>query len=145
MIEFIHSHESLLLWLTIASIIALIASMVLIPWMIVHIPSDYFSHNKRKKHQWGSYPPIIRLVLLLMKNILGVIFIISGIIMLLIPGQGIITIIVGVILIDFPYKYKIEQWIISHPMILRSINQLRAKAKQSPIERSSGLSSGGVI
>jgi len=144
MITFIHSNETLFFWLMIASVIGLITSFVLIPWILIQIPSDYFSHEKRQKHQWGDYPPVIRLILLLMKNILGVIFIISGIIMLLIPGQGIITIIIGIILIDFPYKYKIEQWIISHPAILRSINQLRAKAKQSPIERLSGLGSGGV-
>ena len=145
MITFIHSHETLFFWLISASVIGFIGSLIVIPWILVQIPSDYFSHKKRQKHQWGSYPSVIRLILLLMKNILGFIFIISGIIMLLIPGQGIITIIVGIILIDFPYKYKIEQWIISHPAILRSINQLRAKAKQSPIERSSGLGSGGVI
>ena len=145
MITFIHSHETLFFWLMSASVIGFIGSLIVIPWILIRIPSDYFSHKKRQKHQWGSYPPIIRLVLLLIKNILGVIFIISGIIMLLIPGQGIITIIIGIILIDFPYKYKIEQWIISHPAILRSINQLRTKAKQSPIERPSGLGSGGVI
>ncbi len=133
MITFIHSHEELLLWLAIASVIGFIGSLIVIPWILIQIPSDYFSHEKRQKHQWGSYQPIIRLALLLIKNILGVIFIISGIIMLFIPGQGIITIIIGIILTDFPGKYKIEQWIISHPAILRSINQLRAKAKQSPI------------
>ena len=134
MITFIHSHETLLLWLLIASIIGFIGSLIAIPWILIQIPSDYFSHEKRQKHQWGSYPPIIRLVLLLIKNILGVIFIISGVIMLLIPGQGILTIVIGIILIDFPYKYKIERWIISHPAILKSINQLRTKAKQSPIK-----------
>ncbi len=134
MITFIHNHEGLLLWLTLASAIGLIASLVLIPWILIQIPSDYFSHEKRQKHQWRNYPPIIRLALLLMKNILGVIFIISGIIMLFTPGQGIITIIIGIILADFPSKYKIERWIINNPAILRSINQLRAKAKQNPLE-----------
>ncbi len=134
MITFIHNHEVLLLWLTIASIIGFIGSLIVIPWILIQIPSDYFSHSKRKKHQWGDYPPIIRLVLLIMKNILGVIFIISGIIMLFIPGQGIITIIIGIILTDFPGKYKIERWIINHTAMLRYINKLRAKAKQSPIE-----------
>ena len=134
MIMFIHDHEVLLLWLTIASIIGFIGSLIVIPWILIQIPSDYFSYSKRKKHQWGSYPPIIRLILLLVKNILGVIFIIGGIIMFFIPGQGIITIIIGIILADFPGKYKIERWIINHPAILRSINKLRAKAKQDPIE-----------
>ena len=134
MITFIHNHEVLLIWLTIASIIGFIGSLLVIPWILIQIPSDYFSYSKRKKHQWGSYPPIIRLVLLLIKNIFGVIFIISGIIMLFIPGQGIITIIIGIILTDFPYKYKIERWIINRPAILRSINKLRVKAKQSPLK-----------
>lgn len=134
MTAFIYDHEALLLWLTIASVIGLVASLVLIPWILIQIPSDYFSHKKRQKHEWHNDLPILRLVFLLMKNILGVIFIISGIIMLFIPGQGIITIIIGVILADFPYKYRIEQWIISHPAILRYINELRAQAKQSPIE-----------
>ena len=134
MIMFIHSHETLLLWLVIASIIGFIGSLIVIPWILIQIPSDYFSHEKRQKHQWGSYPPIIRLVLLLIKNIIGIIFIISGIIMLFIPGQGIITIIIGIILMDFLGKYKIERWIIYHPAILKYINKLRAKAKQSPIE-----------
>jgi len=134
MITFIHNHEGLLLWLTIASIIGFIGSLIVIPWILIQIPSDYFFCNKRKKYQWGSYPPIIRLILILMKNMLGVIFIISGIIMLFIPGQGIIAIIIGIILTDFPYKYKIERWSINRPAILRSINKLRAKAKQGPIE-----------
>jgi archaellum biogenesis protein FlaJ (TadC family) len=134
MITFIHSHEVLLFWLTMASIIGFFGSLIVIPWILIQIPSDYFSHRKRKKHQWGTYPPILRVVLLLMKNILGVIFIISGVIMLFIPGQGIITIIIGIILTDFPGKYKIERWIMNHTTILRYINKLRAKAKQSPIE-----------
>jgi len=134
MITFVHNHEGLLLWFTIASVIGLIASLVLIPWILIQIPSDYFFHKKRQKQKWCNQLPIVRLVFLLIKNILGVIFIISGIIMLFIPGQGIIAIIIGVILTDFPYKYKIERWIINRPVILRSINKLRAKAKQGPIE-----------
>jgi len=131
---FVHNHEILLLWLTIGSIMGFIGSLIVIPWILIQIPSDYFSYSKRKKHQWGSYPSIIRLVFLLVKNILGVIFIISGIIMIFIPGQGIITIIIGIILTDFPYKYKIERWIINRPAILKYINKLRAKAKKDPIE-----------
>ena len=134
MTAFIYDHEALLLWLTIASVIGFVASLVLIPWILIQIPSDYFSHNKRQTHQWSNNLPILRLVFILTKNILGVIFIISGIIMLLIPGQGIITIIIGVILTDFPYKYRIERWIINRPAILGSINKLRAKAKQGPID-----------
>ena len=142
---FIHQHEALIFWLSIASVIGLVASAVLIPWMLVRIPPDYFSNKEYRKHQWSGYPPVIRGALHFIKNIFGLLFIVSGIIMLLIPGQGILTIIIGIILTDFPYKYNIEQWIISRPAILKAINQLRAKAKQSPIVRPSGLGSGGAI
>jgi cytochrome b subunit of formate dehydrogenase len=108
--------------------------LIVIPWILIQIPSDYFTHERRKKHEWGNYPPIIRLILLLVKNILGVVFIVSGIIMLFIPGQGILTVIIGVILSDFPHKYKIEIWIINQPKILKYINKIRVKAKQRPIE-----------
>ncbi|OQX58502.1 MAG: hypothetical protein B5M52_05330 [Helicobacteraceae bacterium 4484_230] len=135
MMELIHGHESLLLWLTVVSIIALIASMVLIPWMIVHIPSDYFSHpNRQKKYVRDSQISIARLMFMLLKNILGIVFIIGGVAMLVMPGQGILTIVIGILLIDFPYKYQVESWIIKRPTILKSINMLRAKAKQSPLE-----------
>lgn len=58
--------------------------------------------------------------------------IVSGIMMLFIPGQGILTIIIGIILTDFPYKYRIERWIITRPRILSTLNQLRMKAKKQP-------------
>jgi len=134
MIAFLHNHETVLLWLMIASIIGLIASLVMIPWVVVQIPSDYFSHKKRQKYQWHNYPPIVRLVFILLKNILGVIFIIGGIAMLVLPGQGILTIVIGLFIVDFPNKYKVESWIIKRPVVLRTINRLRAKAKRSPLE-----------
>ena len=76
----------------------------------------------------------MRLAFILLKNILGIIFIIAGVVMLILPGQGILMIVAGLLFVDFPYKYKVESWIIKHPVVLRSINRLRVKAKQSPLE-----------
>lgn len=132
MIEFIQNHEALILWLPAASIIGLIISIVLIPWVIIRLPSDYFIYKKRKTKKLFSHHPLCRVIFLIFKNILGIILLISGVIMLFIPGQGILTIIIGIILTDFPYKYKIERWIISRPHILNTVNKLRIKAKQAP-------------
>ncbi len=134
MTVFIYNHEGLFLWLTIASIMGFIASIILIPWMVIKIPSDYFSHPKRQKYLWDNHLVIVRLVFLLLKNVLGVIFVIGGIAMLVLPGQGMLMIIVGLLFMDFPYKYKVEIWILKHTVILKYINKLRAKAKQSPLE-----------
>lgn len=133
-IPFMHDYETLLLWLTVASVIGFMASLIVIPWILIKIPSDYFSHTTRKKQQWGRYPPVIRVVLLIIKNLLGGVFILSGIVMLFIPGQGMLTIIIGIILTDLPGKYRMERWIINHTGILKYINRLRVRAKQSPLE-----------
>lgn len=134
MTALIYNHENLFLWLTIVSIIGFIASILLIPWIVTKIPSDYFSHPKRQKYLWDNQPQIIRFIFIFLKNILGVLFIMGGIAMLVLPGQGILTIILGLVIMDFPCKYKVELWIIKHPFILRPINRLRAKVKQRPLE-----------
>ena len=130
----IHSHGTLLFGLMFVSVAGFVGSLVTIPWILTKIPPDYFSCENRRKHLLDNYPPVIRSILLLIKNILGVVFIISGIMMLFLPGQGVITIVLGILLTDFPYKYKIERWIISRPAILKYINRLRVKSKQRPLE-----------
>lgn len=132
MIEFIQRHEELIVWLSIASFIGLIISIIVIPWIIIKLPSDYFVYAKRKTKKLFSNRPLCRIIFLIFKNILGISLLLSGIIMLFIPGQGILTIIIGIILTDFPSKYKIERWIITQPHILNTINRLRIKAKQAP-------------
>ncbi len=77
---------------------------------------------------------MLRLIFILMKNIISVIFIIGSIFLLFLLGQGVLTILLGLFIMDFPYKYKIETWITKHPLILRSINKLRTKVKQRPLE-----------
>lgn len=134
MTALIYNHENLFLWLTIASIIGFIASIILIPWMVTKIPSDYFSHPKRQKDIWDNQPQIMRLIFIFLKNILGAILVIGGIAMLVLPGQEIFTIIIGLFIMDFPSKYKVEIWIIKHPSVLRFINKLRVKVKQRPLE-----------
>ena len=130
---FMDDHENIFLWLAIGSFIGFIASILLIPWIVTRIPSDYFTHPKRQKYLWCNKPPIVRFIFIFLKNIFGVMFVLGGIAMLLLPGQGILTILIGLIIMDFPYKYKVEIWIIKQPFILRSINKLRAKVNQHPL------------
>lgn len=132
---FIDNYESLLFWLMMVSIVGFMASLVLIPWIMLQLPADYFLHEKRKKHlmkKWNNQPLFFIVIISLLKNIVGILLISSGMIMLFTPGQGILTLIMGIILTDMPYKYKIEQWIIKKTKILHLINRLRKKAKKDP-------------
>ena len=76
---------------------------------------------------------MLRIVLLLGKNILGCILIVMGLAMLVLPGQGLLTILIGTLLLDFPGKFKFERWLISRKPILRTSNWLRKKAHKAPL------------
>ena len=132
--EFLHTHETLFFYLTISGVVGLIGSLIVVQWILIKIPPDYFSAEKRKPCPWGNCPPVIRVIVLIIKNIIGVILILSGIIMLFIPGQGLLTIFAGIILTDFPYKYKLIRKIVKTPRILNFINKLREKAKHAPLK-----------
>lgn len=97
-------------------------------------PSDYFTHPKRRKYPWEKYPPLIKWSVILLKNMLGAIFVITGIVMLFIPGQGILTIVAGLVLVNFPRKYRIQKWVIRQPVVFKAINVIRRKAGEKPLQ-----------
>ncbi len=112
-------------YLALASVVFLILSVLFIPKIIARIPSNYFSlanHTNRQEH-FSFY----RLIVSIIKNFIGVILILAGILMLMLPGQGILTIFVGLLLLKFPGKYKLERYLVSRPSVLSAMNWMRRK------------------
>lgn len=124
----------LLGWLAVASVITFVGTIIMIPILVVRIPVDYFMRKEREALPWASRHPVIRIILLIGKNLLGFLFVGVGILLLALPGQGLVTIIIGILLIDFPGKFKLERWIISKKPALRSINWLRSRSNCPPLE-----------
>lgn len=120
------------IYATIAIIILYIASIALVPWMLIMLPSDYFAHETRETCLWKGDSVLIKSVLIFLKNLVGATLLIAGIAMLFLPGQGILTIVAGLFLMNFPYKYQIEKWIIGYPIVLKSFNKIRKKANKEP-------------
>jgi len=89
------------MFLTLLAMTVFIASIVLIPWITVEIPPDYFTHPERQKYLWEGQPPIIQWVFMFLKNVVGAVFIIAGVATLFLPGQGILMIIVGLFFCRF--------------------------------------------
>lgn len=117
---------------TIAIILLYLASIALVPWMIRRLPSDYFSKEERENCLFKGDSPLIKSTFILLKNIVGGILVLSGIAMLFLPGQGILTVVAGIFFMDFPYKYKIEKWIIRQPVVFKMFNKIRQKAHKAP-------------
>ena len=73
------------------------------------------------------------------KNALGSLFIVAGLAMLVLPGQGIITTVVGLLLIDFPGKFGLERWLARRRPLMRWINWIRSRSGRPPLLESKPL------
>ncbi len=133
MIESVHTHQTAIWWIAGVSVLTFVATLIVVPWLIVRIPPDYFAHGRRHRKHWSSRHPLVRGVLLAGKNLLGYILIIAGIAMLVLPGQGMATMFLGIILVDLPGKYRFERWFVARPPVLRSVNWLRRRAGRAPL------------
>ena len=121
----------------ISSIFIFLISIIGISWFVAQIPEDYFMLSKRQTSKWQQQKPILRFIIVVAKNILGLTLIIGGLLMLVLPGQGLLTIVTGLLLVNYPGKYKLEQKLVLMPSIYKALNWIRFKAKKPPLQRKS--------
>ena len=122
---FLDNYAHWLSYLAIASIVFLVLSAMFIPKMIAGIPKNYFSSSYQNIENNPS--SLGYLLISLLKNIIGIILIICGILMLVLPGQGLLTILAGLLLLKFPGKYKLERYLVSRPKVIKALNWIRRK------------------
>ena len=135
MLNWITIDETTIWYLAAFSIISFIATLLLVPVLVIRIPEDYFAEKKRHRWEpWAHEHPLIRWSLLIAKNSLGYIIIVLGIAMLVLPGQGILTILIGIMFINFPGKYRLERWVVMRAPVLNTINKLRQRAGRAPLK-----------
>src|SRR5215212_2846418 len=116
MMDWLHGHERVMWWLVAISALTFVTSIVAVPWMIVRIPASYFMTAKHP-HPWADRHPLVRRLFVVGKNFLGLAFIVIGLLLLILPGQGILTILAGVVLLDFPGKERVLLRLISQPAV----------------------------
>jgi hypothetical protein len=113
------------------SVVAFIGTLIAIPAILIRLPPDYFQ-NHHHKPWFANHHPVVRSLGLLVKNVAGIIFLLAGIAMLFLPGQGLLTMLLGILFIDFPGKHRLEKKLIRHPKIFHAINAFRDKAGKPP-------------
>jgi MFS family permease len=138
MIEWIRAHDEILTWLAVLSAATFVLSLIAIPFLVARIPADYFSERRRRRRRRPDGPAWTRIVLIVVKNALGVVFIAAGIAMLFLPGQGLLMILIGVLLTNFPGKYRLERAIVRRPAIYRAINWIRRRTGNPELEHPDG-------
>ena len=104
-----------------------LASAAAVAFVICRLPADYlrcdagFEDHDRPRWQ--------RLLLKILKNAIGVLLVLIGVVLSLpgVPGQGLLTILIGVIMLDLPGKQRFERRLMTKPAIFTAVNAVRAR------------------
>ena len=124
--------NEMLMWISIGSGIMLVLTAIGIPFAIVRLPEDYLV-NDGQAGWLDKQPTVVRWGLRIFKNLLGVVLVILGIVMLVLPGQGILSIVLGLSLVDFPGRHALQCKLIRRPKVIDSINWIRRKFHRPPL------------
>ena len=130
--DWLNDHQTLMGWLAGISAVAFVSTLLAIPVIVVRMPADYFLGGEPSPERRRSEHPVVRLILVGARNVVGVVLILLGLVLSLplVPGQGILTILIGLSLVSFPGKRKLELRLARQRPVLGAINWMRARAKQ---------------
>jgi hypothetical protein len=116
------------------SVLLFVLSLIGLPMVLTRMPADFFSRPERRQLKLAERRrPFWFIVLRTLKNALGGLLVVLGVIMLFVPGQGLLTIFMALFLLDFPGKRRLQRWVISRPAVHRPINALRRRAGRPPL------------
>src|ERR1043166_4222873 len=125
-------------WTEIGAGIAIFVATFVLSYLVVcvvliKLPAHYF-HTDYEHHLLPNSHPVFRSIAIAVKNVLGVILILTGIVLSLpgVPGPGLLTIFIGVMLTDLPGKRKLEAKLIGRPAVLGAVTKLRIKYNKEP-------------
>jgi len=130
----IESHGELVQHLGTASVVMFVVTLAVLPLVVAKLPTDYFTRDRRQPARRARRRPLLWGGLAVIKNLLGIVLILAGLAMLVLPGQGAVTILIGVALTNFPGKYTLERNIARRPAVGKTLNKIRELAKKAPLE-----------
>lgn len=129
MFEWIRLNEALLQYLGALSLATFLLTPFIVWAVVIRIPQDYFIHDRdHYREMTKGLHPVMRFLFHAAKNVAGAVFLVAGLAMLVLPGQGVVMILAGLILLDFPGKRALELKIVRRRKVLSSINWVRARS-----------------
>ena len=131
--RWIEGHQALLEQLGTLSLIVLAITVVALPIVVIKLPEDYFTADRREPARRSRKHPLLWAALSLLKNLVGIVLILVGLALLVLPGQGAVTILIGLALTNFPGKYAIERRIARQPAVGKTLNRIRELSGAPPL------------
>lgn len=107
------------------SLAAVVASVLLVPRFLARLPTGYLRDGEQQSTH--SAP------LKVLRNALGALLILLGVLMLVLPGQGLLTLLVGLLLVDLPGKHQLMVRLLSKPKVLAVVNRMRVQRGAPPL------------
>lgn len=114
------------------SVVTFVGSLIAIPILVVNMRADYFMPGDPGE-TWVDRHPVPAKASVILKNVLGVLLILAGIAMLVLPGQGVLTILIGISVMNFPGKRRLEAKILSIRGVRDAIDWMRRKRGKPPL------------
>lgn len=129
----LHDPATPLGWLIGLSVAMFVGSLFALPLLVARMRSDYFLDPDPGEESWAGRHPVIRFAMHTVKNAAGLVLVVVGIAMLVLPGQGILTILAGITLLNFPGKRRLELAIVRRRPVRRGIEWIRKRANRPPL------------
>jgi hypothetical protein len=125
---------STVLWGLVLYLGTFLGSTIVVAWLVIRLPATYFC-DAYPRDLWGDRHPGLRWAGVLLKNLLGILLVVLGGFMAVpvIPGPGILLLVLGVMLLDFPGKRRLEQWLVHRVTVLNAMNRLRQRYGKPPL------------
>jgi hypothetical protein len=138
----------LILWGVAVYVVGTIIGLVIGGFVLMKLPPSYFQ-DPVPQHIWSERHPALRWGAAALRNALGAVLLVIGVIVALpgVPGPGMLTMFFAVLLLDFPGKVRIVRWLLSRELVLTRVNRLRARFNVPPLttERSTAGATATVL
>ena len=132
-LDWIAEHPGMTGAVVIASLGLAVIYAALIFFAIGRMSPNYFVRDEVLMETWRQRHSVLRWIGLSIKNVLGVVLVLMGLAMLVLPGQGVLTFLIGISLLDFPGKRNLERRIVRTPAVHRAMDAIRHRAGQPPL------------
>jgi len=134
--QWIQRHEKVVQFVGASSLVMFLGTLIVLIVVIVILPPEHFVRDHDRKNP--AVIPIENQAVFfsyqILKNLIGILFILAGLVMLVLPGQGLMTLVIGLSLTSFPGKRRLIQVIIERKAVLTSANWLRRKFGRPPLK-----------
>jgi uncharacterized membrane protein HdeD (DUF308 family) len=128
LLERLSDNRGLTLGITIGSAVMFAATLIVVPWLVARAPVDYFVRKERPQRSGLGWVGFV------LKNLVGLLALVAGVLMLLLPGQGILTLLLGISLLDFPGKHELQQKLVKKQSVQKALSWMRRRAHKPEFE-----------